>query len=343
MLGISRLPTESSTLLAQNAAWTLECFVQQPERKELGHMEPKLVLGGVIPANLMAFDANLEIDERNYRQHIRYLIDTPGVTGLTTNAHASEVAGKVPVISGVYEDGTHKAAQIAKMAEQQGADCLLVFPSAIFDFGHQLRPEMAYKHIATVSEATSLPIIVFVYPVTSGLHIPTDNLIKICNEIDNVIAIKEWSNDIGTYERNYRELKASDKNISVLSSFSKSLLASLCVGADGILSGHGSVIADLHVEIFDALTRGDLEGARRVADRIYPVVQVTYAEPFLDGHNRMKETLVILGRLDEAHMRPPLQRISEAEREEIRRVVNEAGLPGARREQPDASAVTGRA
>jgi 4-hydroxy-tetrahydrodipicolinate synthase len=134
-----------------------------------------------------------------------------------------------------------------------------------------------------------------------------------------------------------------DKNISVLSSFSKSLLASLCIGADGILSGHGSVIADLHVEMFDALTRGDLEGARRVADRIYPVVQVTYAEPFLDGHNRMKETLVILGRLDEAHVRPPLQRISEAEREEIRRVVTEAELPGARREQPHASAVRGRA
>ena len=315
-------------------------------------MEPKLVLGGVIPANLMAFDANLEIDERNYRRHIRYLTDTPGVTGLTTNAHASEVAtltleeqqrslditldevaGKVPVISGVYEDGTHKAAQIAKMAEQQGADCLLVFPSAIFDFGHQLRPEMAYKHIATVAEATSLPIIVFVYPVTSGLHIPTDNLIKICNEIDNVIAIKEWSNDIGTYERNYRELKALDKNISVLSSFSKSLLASLCVGADGILSGHGSVIADLHVEMFDAINRGDLTEARRVADRIYPVVQATYAVPFLDGHNRMKEALAILGRIDAAYVRPPIQRISDAEREEIRRVVTEAGLPEGPREQ----------
>src|SRR5215213_5364766 len=186
-------------------------------------MKPDLIPRGVIPANLLPFDADLQMDEDNYRRHIRYLVDTEGISGITTNAHASEVAtltleeqqrslnitldevaGEVPVICGVYEDGTHKAAQIAKMAEQQGADCLLVFPSAIFDFGHQLRPEMAYKHIATVAEATSLPIIVFVYPVTSGLHIPTDNLIKICNEIDNVIAIKEWSNDIGTYERNYR-------------------------------------------------------------------------------------------------------------------------------------------
>jgi 4-hydroxy-tetrahydrodipicolinate synthase len=310
----------------------------------------------------MTFDADLEIDERSYRRHIRYLVDTEGVTGITTVAHASEVAtmtfeeqqrtlditldevaGKVPVVCGVYEDGTHKATKIARMAERQGADCLLVFPSAVYDFGHQLRPEMAYKHIAAIAEATNLPIIVFVYPATSGLHIPTDSLVKICAEIDNVVAIKEWSNDINVYERNYRELKALDKNISVLSSFSKSLLASLCVGADGILSGHGSVIADLHVEMFDAVKRGDLETARQVADRIYPVVQVTYAEPFLDAHNRMKEALAILGRIDEAHVRPPLQRISDAEREEIRRVITEAGLPDARKEQPDASTVGGRA
>jgi len=315
-------------------------------------MRPELVLRGVIPANLMTFDSALEIDEENYRRHLRYLVDTPGVAGITTNAHASEVAtltfeeqqrvlevtldelaGAVPVVSGVYEDGTSKAARIAKAAERQGADCLLVFPSTVYDFGHQLRPEMAYGHIAQVAEAVSLPIIVFVYPVASGLHIPTDSLVKICDEIDNVIAVKEWSNDIGVYERNWRELKALDKEISLLSSFSKSLLASLCVGADGILSGHGSVVADLHVEMFDAINRGDLTEARRVADRIYPVVQATYAEPFLDGHNRMKEALAILGRIDAAYVRPPIQRISDAEREEIRRVVTEAGLPEGPREQ----------
>jgi 4-hydroxy-tetrahydrodipicolinate synthase len=319
-------------------------------------MRPELVLEGVIPANLMAFDAELEIDEENFRRHLRYLIDTPGVAGITTNAHASEVAtltieeqqrvlditldevaGTVPAVCGVYEDGTSKAARIAKSAERQGAECLLVFPSAVYDFGHQLRPEMAYGHIAAIAEAVSLPIIAFVYPVASGLHIPTEALVSICDEIDNVIAVKEWSNDIGVYERNYRELKALDKEISLLSSFSKSLLASLCVGADGILSGHGSVVADLHVEMFEAVKRGDLEGARQVADRLCPVVQATYAEPFLDGHNRMKEALAILGRIDEAHVRPPLRRISEAERERIRRVVTEAGLPGARREQPDAA------
>jgi 4-hydroxy-tetrahydrodipicolinate synthase len=309
-------------------------------------MRPELILSGVIPANLLPFDADLKIDEGNYRRHIRYLMDTEGVSGITTNAHASEVAtltlgeqqrslnitlgevaGKVPVICGVYEDGTNKAAEIARMAEREGADSLLIFPSAVFDYGSQMRPEMAYGHYATIAEATSLPMVAFVYPTTSGLRIETDALIRICGEVENVIAVKEWSNDIVTYERNYRALKALDKEISVLSSFSKALLASLCVGADGILSGHGSLIADLHVEIFDAVKRGDLAAARQVSDRIYPLVNVFYAAPFLDMHNRMKEALAILGRIDEAHVRPPLRRISDAERGEIRRVVSEAGLP----------------
>lgn len=309
-------------------------------------MRPELALRGVIPANLMPFDADLRIDEENYRKHLRYLVDTEGVTGITTNAHASEVAtltleeqqrslnialdevaGKVPVVCGVYEDGSQKAAEIARMAEREGADCLLIFPSTVFDYGSQMRPEIAYGHYATIAEATDLPMIAFVYPATSGLRIETDALVRICSEIDNVIAIKEWSNDITVYERNYRALKELDKEISILSSFSKALLASLCVGADGILSGHGSLIADLHVEIFDAVQRGDLAAARRVADRIYPLVQVFYAEPFLDGHNRMKEALAILGRIDEAHVRPPLQRVSDAERERIRQVVAEANLP----------------
>ena len=88
----------------------------------------------------MAFDAELEIDEENYRRHLRHLIETPGVAGITTNAHASEVAtltfeeqqrvlemtldevaGAVPVVCGVYEDGTSKAVRIAEVSRAPGS------------------------------------------------------------------------------------------------------------------------------------------------------------------------------------------------------------------------------
>jgi 4-hydroxy-tetrahydrodipicolinate synthase len=300
---------------------------------------------GVIPAHLLPFTADLAIDEPMLRRHVRALLDVPGVDGITTVAHASEVAtltveeqrrvlsivveetaGAVPVISGIYQDGSAKAARLAAQAEQDGADALLVFPSGVFEGGSQLRPEMAYGHYATIAEATSLPMIAFVYPATSGLRIGTDALVRICTEIDNVVAIKEWSNDIVVYERNFRALKSLDKDIAVLSSFSRSLYASLCVGADGILSGHGSLVADFHVALFGAVQKQDFTEARRIWDRTWPVAEACYTDPFLDGHSRMKSALAELGRIDSGRVRPPLQPLGDAERVRLRHVVQAAGL-----------------
>jgi 4-hydroxy-tetrahydrodipicolinate synthase len=301
---------------------------------------------GVIPAHLMPFTADHEVDEVNLRRHVRALVDVDGVAGITTVAHASEVAtltddeqrrvlavvleevaGAVPVISGVYQDGSRKASRIAAQAERDGADGLLIFPSGVFDGGSQQRPEVAFGHYAEIASATSLPMIAFVYPTTSGLRIDTDALVRICAEIDNVVSVKEWSNDIVAYERNLRAIKSLDKDVSVLSSFSRSLFASLCLGADGILSGHGSLVADLHVDLWRAVQKQDLTEARRVWDRLQPVVEVVYDDPFFDGHNRMKVALAELGRIDEAHVRRPLQPVSDQERARVREVVARVGLP----------------
>lgn len=305
-------------------------------------------LGGVIPAHLLPFTAELEIDEPNLRRHLQALLAVDGITGLTTTAHASEIAtltpderrelldivldecrGSVPVVAGVYEDGTANAARWAAEAERRGADALLLFPSAVYEGGGPLRPEMALRHVGQVAEATSLPMIVFVYPTTSGLRIPTDTLVRICDEVDNVVAVKEWSNDIVAYERNLRALHSLDKPIAVLSSFSRSLLSSLCLGADGVLSGHGSVVADVHVRLFAAVQNGDLEQARTLWDRIQSFAEVCYADPFVDGHSRMKYALTLLGVIDEYHVRPPMVPIPEHERHAIALALESAGLKGA--------------
>src|SRR5215467_264821 len=47
---------------------------------------------GCMPANLLPFTADLEIDEAAYRRHLRWLADAPGVTGIVANGHAGEVA-----------------------------------------------------------------------------------------------------------------------------------------------------------------------------------------------------------------------------------------------------------
>jgi 4-hydroxy-tetrahydrodipicolinate synthase len=64
-------------------------------------------------------------------------------------------------------------------------------------------------------------------------------------------------------------------------------------------------------------------------DRIYPMARAFYADPFIDMHNRMKEALVLLGKLPRAVVRPPLVKIGDAEIARIRQALIEAGLLGA--------------
>jgi 4-hydroxy-tetrahydrodipicolinate synthase len=112
----------------------------------------------------------------------------------------------------------------------------------------------------------------------------------------------------------------------MLSSFTMSLMATFLLGADGAISGMGSVAADLQAELLEACAKGDLDGARRINDQLDPLVRVFYAPPFVDMHNRMKEALVLLGRIPAAHVRPPLTTVSPAEREAIRRALAGSGL-----------------
>jgi 4-hydroxy-tetrahydrodipicolinate synthase len=307
-------------------------------------MENGLKFSGIIPANLLPFKRDYSIHEKDYRRHLNWLADVSGVTAIVVNGHAAEVASlsreerrralatalaevgaRVPLISGIYTDGTLEAVDLARDAKAEGASGLLIFPPTLFMWGARLRPEMAYRHFAIIAEAVDLPMVVFQYPPSQGIGYDADTLVKL-TEIPQVVAVKEWSNDIVTFEENLCALRATGRPVAILSSFSMSLFATFVLGADGAISGMGSVTADIQVELFERVQKGDLEGARKVNDRLYPLVRAFYTQPFVDMHNRMKEALAILGRIEGAVVRPPLQPIAEDEREQIRRALIQADL-----------------
>lgn len=299
---------------------------------------------GCMPANLLPFTADLAVDEPAYRAHLRWLADAPGVTGIVANGHAAEVAsltrderkrtlaialdevaGKVPVVAGVYCDGTLEAVDLARDARAAGASGLLVFPPTLFMWGAQQKPDMVLRHFQTLADAVDLPLIVFEYPPASGIGYSPETLAELC-KIPTVAGVKDWSNDIVSYERNLRALRATGRRVAMLSSFTMSLMATFLLGADGCISGMGSVTADLQAALFAAVQAGRLDEARAINERLTPLVNVFYAPPFVDMHNRMKEALVILGRIPAAHVRPPLTPVSDDERHRIRLALRAARL-----------------
>jgi 4-hydroxy-tetrahydrodipicolinate synthase len=210
------------------------------------------------------------------------------------------------------------------MAEKGGASALLVFPPGPFTMGQ--RPEMAVEHFRRIASASDLPIIAFQYPLSGGQGYPLDTLLRIVEAVPQVRAIKDWCASPQLHERQIRALQSLDPQVNVLTTHSSWLMSSLVLGANGLLSGSGSVIAGLQAQLFRAVRAGDLATAKQVNDRIWPTAEVFYSEPWVDMHNRMKEALVLLGKLPRATVRPPLVKISQAEIERIKKALVAAGL-----------------
>src|SRR5690242_10255852 len=122
---------------------------------------------GVIPAVLLPFESDLSIDESGFRKHLRDVAATDGISAITINAHSTEVGSctfdeqrrvleiaqdeigsRLPVVNGIWADGSIEAARIARMATQGGAAALLVFPPAPFTLGQSAA--MAVAHVKRI-------------------------------------------------------------------------------------------------------------------------------------------------------------------------------------------------
>ena len=211
----------------------------------------------------------------------------------------------------MYADGSIEAAKIAKMSDTNGASALLCFPPQSMSMGGHLRPEMAVEHFSRIADATDLPLICFNYPSSGNLTYPFETLLLLFEKVPTIKAIKDWSNEPMLHEKHIKTFQNLPNPVNVLTTHSSWLMSSLVMGAKGLLSGAGSVIASLQVDLFFAIKNKDLVTAQKINEKIYPLVQAFYAPPFLDMHNRMKETLVLLGLMDKAIVRPPLMKLSK--------------------------------
>src|SRR5437899_11156771 len=134
----------------------------------------------VIPAVLLPFNDDLSIDDKSFRRHLRDVAAVKGLSAITINAHSTEIASctfeeqrrvldiaqdeigdRVPLVNGIWADGSIEAARLARMATEGGASALLVFPPAPFTLGQS--PQMVLAHFKRIAEATDLPLIVFQY------------------------------------------------------------------------------------------------------------------------------------------------------------------------------------
>src|SRR6266849_2935068 len=224
---------------------------------------------GVIPAVLLPFHDDLSIDEKSFRSHLRDVAAVKGLSAITINAHSTEVASctfeeqrrvldiaqdeigdRLPIVNGIWADGSVEAARIARTATEGGASALLVFPPAPFTLGQS--PEMALAHFKAIAEASDLPIIVFQYPLATGQGYPLATLLRLADEIPTIRAIKDWCNSVPLHERQIRALQGRQHPVAVLTEHGAWVDSPLVQVGDEAAYAGKKLIADLQAALFAA-------------------------------------------------------------------------------------------
>ena len=302
----------------------------------------KIEFKGVIPATVLPFKENYEIDEAYLRKFVRYLTGIPGVEGVLCNGHAGEivsltraerkrvveivveeVGGRAAVIAGIHHEHTPDAIEHSQDAADAGADAVLVMPPGSWLRG---KNESAPHHyFNAIAGAVDIPLWIFQYATTSRANYPTQRLLELAS-IETVVAVKLSVNDWIRYDHEYRALKSLEKDIRVFTSNNMSLLASLVLGADGAVIGSGSLYSEWVAELYSAVQDNNLNAAREIHNRMMPLTEVVYSEPQCDVYTRIKAAQVMMGRLENDVVRPPLLPLTPDEKLKIKKALRDCEL-----------------
>jgi len=234
------------------------------------------------------------------------------VIGLTI-----EVArGRAKVIAGAGSNSTASAIEYSKRFRELGADAVL----QVAPWYNKPTQEGLYAHFSAIAESIpDLPIMLYNVPGRTSSNIAAQTTLRLANDHENIVAVKEASGNLSQIMEILRERPA---NFSVLSGDDAVTLPLIALGAEGIVSVASNEIPDLMSRMTNFALDGQWEEARALHYRILPLMEVNFIE---SSPGPVKAAMAMMGLLEE-NFRLPLVPITEKSRTRIREVIAEIGL-----------------
>jgi 4-hydroxy-tetrahydrodipicolinate synthase len=224
-------------------------------------------------------------------------------------ATMEQVAGRVPVMIGVSGLTTERVVYHARFAEKQGAAAVMVIPMSYW----KLTEAEIFAHFDKVASAISVPIMAYNNPATGGLDMSPEFLAKLL-KIPNVTMIKESTGDVS---RLHRLVQAAGEEVAFYNGSNPLALDAFVAGATGWCTAAPNLIPQLNLDLYAAITKGNLAAALAVFRKQLSVLQFIVA----GGLPRtVAAGLEILG-IDAGHLRAPLAKLPEADTEQLRKIL----------------------
>jgi 1-pyrroline-4-hydroxy-2-carboxylate deaminase len=279
---------------------------------------------GIIPAVTTPFDAAGEVDVPALERNLAVLLDA-GVHGLVATGTMGEAGslsgaerrvvvemvvraagGRVPVIAGVSAGTPTAALGFAASAAEAGADAIMLLPP----LGYRADEAEILAWYRAVAEGAGLPVMAYNNPEASGIDMAPALLVRLYEEIEHVVAVKECSGDA----RRIPALLDAAPGLEVLVGGDDWALEGFCSGATGWVSGVADVAPAECIALYDACRAADLDTARSIYSRLLPLARFDMTPKLVQYFKAALDERGLAG----GDCRPPRMPLTEPELAELK-------------------------
>ena len=224
------------------------------------------------------------------------------------------VGSRAKVVAGAGSNDTAHSILLAKDAQNAGAHGLLVVTP------YYNKPPQAgiYAHMVAVADSTDLPVMIYDIPGRSGVPINNDTMLQLAQH-PKIIANKDAKGDPWAASQ-----IMAQSDLAYYSGDDPLNLALLAIGAVGVVSVTGHIVADRHKLMVEAMQNNDVKTAREINRSLVPITEGIMTRA--GGAIMVKAALDQLGRAGGGSLRLPLVPATDDQRRVLKEDLIKGGF-----------------
>jgi len=272
-----------------------------------------------LPDGSVDLGAYARLVDRQVRSGVHFLVPlaTTGETPALSQEEKVEIykvvkkhAGKLPLVPGVGVNCMADTLANIRLLEPYEPDAFLV----VVPYYNKPTQRGQYEYFKAVAESTKVPIVVYNVPGRTGANMLPDTLIRLAEDVDNIVGVKEAS---GNYDQVSEIIRRAPEGFSVLSGDDDMTLAFMATGAHGVVSVASNIAPAEVVSMVEAVMADDMAKARQMHHRLFPLFKACFVE---SNPIPAKAALNILGEMYDT-VRLPLAAASQQTRDLMHNVL----------------------
>lgn len=168
------------------------------------------------------------------------------------------VAGRRPMVAGTGAASTREAVLLTKEAEKLGYDVAMI----VAPYFCRPTQEGIYAHYKTISQSTSMPIMLYNIPLFTGVNISPETVSRLAADCKNIVGIKDEAGLNPTQMTEYA--RATSDHFTIYNGDDIMVLCGLAQGAAGVISGGSHVIGDKMRKMIELFLAGKIKEAEQI-------------------------------------------------------------------------------